>query len=140
MKSAIARTLSATAVAALVAVFVVFAVPAQTASAARAHLQALKQRDALSAPITLIGAPPGLIIAAFEGSGAVENGIPEGVFEGAQVAPSDGKPVTVFAPVGMATSIYAFDREGYWLLGMVNPSTSDDKSVINVAGVLNPTP
>jgi hypothetical protein len=140
MKSRIARTLSVLAVVALLVAFVAVAMPVQTASAHHVHLKALRQKDTQTTPVTITGATPGLIIASFQGVGMATNGMPGGLFEGATTAPVDGKDMQVLVPVGQETSIYGFDNEGYWLLGTVNPATSDDKTTLDAAKVIKATP
>jgi hypothetical protein len=136
----IVRTLSVVAVVTLVATLVVFALPVQPAAAHQVHNKELMARMGQTTPITINSTHPGLMIAAFQGTGMNPMGSPAGTFEGVSLVPSDGKPLGIFVPVGMVTSIYGFDNEGYWLLGAVTPASSTDTSTINADAVIKATP
>ena len=132
MKSRIARTLSVMAAVALVAAFVTVAMPVQVASAGHAHFENLRARNTQTAPITVVNTTPSMVISAFAGAGTASE--PSWNLESAAAAPLDGKPLQIFVPVGAQTSIYAWDpTNGYRLLGMVNPASSDDRPTLDAA-------
>jgi hypothetical protein len=126
MRTRILKTLSVVAAVSLIATLVVFALPFQSEAAA----PRFSGQAGLTAPITVISSKPGLTIAAFEGTGLNAAGTPAGTFEGASLVPSDGKDLTMFVPVGMTTSLYAWDSTGYKLIGTVTPLSSADKTAV----------
>ncbi len=127
MKTQVLKTLSVAAALTLIATLVVFALPAQTEAAP----SDTNVHAGLTTPVTIVSSRPGLTIAAFEGSGLTTAGTPAGTFEGAALTPADGKPLTMFAPVGMTTSFYTWGSNGYKLIGTVNPTSGNDKGWLN---------
>jgi len=141
MKRQILKTLSVLTVVALLATLIVVALPARPASAERPNGDRIRDKiqailagvnpgwrftNEASLPITVAGFPPGTNITRYEQKlldiGLGPDGVPKGVFEGAEPASIDGKPMQIFVPTQKMTMVYAWNPQtGYKFIDMAFP-------------------
>ena len=141
MKARILRILSVAVIVVLAGTLVMFALPAQPASAERPDGERIREmiqailagtdfgagfRNEATLPVTVTGFPPGTNVARYEQHltdiGIGPDGVPKGVFEGSEPAATDNKPMQIFVPSAKMTMIYAWDPQtGYKFIDMVMP-------------------
>jgi hypothetical protein len=141
MKARILRVVSVATVVVLIGTLVMLTLPARPASAERPSGERLRDkiqsilngvdlgwrfRNEASLPITVAGFPPGTNITRYEQKlldiGLGPDGVPKGVFEGAEPASIDGKPMQIFVPTEKMTMVYAWDpKNGYKFIDMAFP-------------------